>query len=104
MKTTQPNFEIIKTAIYQAASKSTLPEMSILFMHITAGQRSGTIYHELRILNKDFHEWLNRLDIRSATSLIDKCKEKMIALPKWIEQKQFVIDYNDRDTLDLIRI
>lgn len=104
MKTTQPNFEKIKTAIYQAGQKTNFMQWSILFEHCKTGKiKYSHINGEVKEIEKEFNVWLDRLDIRCVGSLIDKCKELDISLPNWIKAKNFSIDYNDNDALDLIK-
>ena len=99
----QPNFEALKVLFYQAYYKSEQATNKIMLQ--------GIMNNDFRSFNKkdaefkkDFNEWLNGLDIRQAGTLIDILHKDNQRVPKWMANKQYYIDYNQHDALDLIRI
>ena len=100
---TQPNFELIKIAFYQAYIGSEKINLSILMQSI-CGQILPSFNKRKDELKKDFNQWLDRVDIRQAGELILILKEDKKTVPKWASNWQYNIDYNDYGMLDLIRI
>lgn len=61
-------------------------------------------WHERTKENKEkLNEVLDRWDIRCVGQLIDILPEKKPGVAGWIRRKDFVIDYNGKGQLDLIR-
>src|SRR6478609_62229 len=104
MKSIQPNFEIVKTAFYQAFVGSSEADMCILNETIVSGKLLGTFNSRLKTFKDDFNTWLNGLDIRCVNEIAQACIKSGQNIPVWIKDRQFVIDYNERGALDLIRI
>jgi len=104
MKSIQPNFEIVKTAFYQAFVASSETNMCILNETIVAGKLLGTFNSRLTTFKADFNKWLNGLDIRCVNEIAHACVKAGQTIPAWIKNRKFVIDYNERGALDLIRI
>ena len=97
------NFEIIKTAIYQKGVGSFEFQSAPLLSRVI-NSFGLPHYKEMEKMKKEFNLWLDRLDIRQAGRLIDFCNENGIGLPAWMKAKKYVIDYNENDQLDLLRI
>lgn len=104
MKSIQPNFEAVKTAFYQTFADSIETDMHIL-MEMVAQKTFLPSYHKrLGEFKKDLNHWLDTIDIRMVGVLIDIVSEKgKTSIPGWMKRKQFVIDYNNNEALDLIR-
>lgn len=99
----QPNFGKIKIGLYRIFTKSFSVEFStVLFRAINGYKNSYPA--DLANMKKELNVLLDRCDIRTAGELIDLCIEQGGSLPTWIKKKQFVIDYNNHNMLDLIRI
>lgn len=98
----QPNFEKIKTAIYQLAQQEAN-------MHVLMEGLSFTgLPHSFRERKKEFldemNKWLDGIDIRCAGQMIDVVVEAGGKLPSWMVKKKFIIDYNEHTFLDLHRV
>ena len=100
---TQPNFELIKTAFYQAYISSEKINLCISMQNI-CGLLLPSFNKRKDELKNDFNQWLNGLDIRQAGELILILKEDKKPVPKWAAKWQYNIDYNEHGMLDLIRI
>lgn len=103
MKTTQPNFEIIKREVYRLAMKDTPAIYTALCferIHNTAAPHS---HKRIEMFKADLNQYLDRYDIRRVNTLIDLLIEKKATIPNWIKNKSFVIDYNNNMSLDLIK-
>lgn len=102
MATTQPNFEILKKAFYIAFVGTEKVTFSI-FVQSLSGKLQPSFNSRAAEFRKDFNKWLDGLDIRQAGVLIDILVEHGKDLPGWLKRKDFVIDYNERGALDLLR-
>lgn len=103
MKSIQPNFEKVKTAFYQAFADSYEADTHILRETIIAGKLLGSFNSRLQTFKADFNKWLDSLDIRTVGQIIDVLNKTKTDLPGWIKRKDFVIDYNQNEALDLIQ-
>ena len=103
MTNVQPNLEIIKTEIYRIINDSNDIDFALLLENLDGKLRG---YHPRRRNEflKKLNEFLDRLDIRAVSLLIRIVKDRGGRLPTWITNAQFVIDYNGRGHLDLIRL
>lgn len=99
----QPNFEIIKTAFYQAFADSTEANIAVLKESINGGHLLPSWHKRKDKFKNELNSWLNRLDIRQVNSLILLLKAQNKAVPKWAAQWQYNIDYNEKGFLDLIK-
>jgi hypothetical protein len=104
------HFESVKTAAFNKLVGSLWVDttekipFSILPLLQTIEEGKHKHYHARMKENKDkLNKLLDRWDIRSVGSLIDILPEKKPGVAGWIRRKQFVIDYNGRGELDLIR-
>ena len=102
MKQLQPNFEVIKTAFYQAFVDCEKANMCVS-MESLCGKLLPNFYTRKTEFKKDFNQWLDRLDIRQAGDLILILKEQNKPLPKWAANWKYNIEYNENGMLDLIR-
>lgn len=103
MKTIQPNFEKVKTEFYNFAINDNKTSVILLLERI--GNTKALIYTKRKdVFKKQLNNWLNLLDIRSVNKLIDIMNDNKITLPSWIKYKSFVIDYNNNNALDLIKL
>ena len=103
MKTQNPNFEKVKTELYRLFTKGFDVELGVVLYRALSGDFSQSFRDNVKSLEKEFNVILDIADIRTAYTLIDICIEKGGNLPKWIKQKQFFIDYNKNNCLDLIK-
>lgn len=106
MQSVQPNFEKVKTLFYQSyTSSSTNLEYIgslVLLETISSNKLQGGFHKRINEFKKEFNEWLDRLDIRLANMLIDNMKERGITMPTWMKNKNYTIDYNKNNALDLL--
>ena len=100
----QPNFDKIKIELYRRLTKSFSVEFSTVLFRAINGEYKNSYRTDLTNMQKELDVLLDRCDIRTAGKLVDLCIEQGGSLPTWIKQKQFVIDYNNHNMLDLIRI
>lgn len=98
----QPNFEIVKTAFYQAFVDNSVVD-NILLMESINGKLLSSFAKRKVAFKKSFNEWLDSLDIRCVVHLIQILKREGKKLPSWIENDQYYIDYNKHEVLDLIK-
>ena len=106
MKSIQPNFELAKTAFYQLFThfhQNDKASMHILLNTVSTGCLGGGFHKKKEEFKDDMNKWLDTIDIRMVGKLIDIVSENHGTIPKWMENKQFVIDYNKNEALDLIR-
>jgi len=103
MTETQPNFEAIKRAFYQAYVDSWDVSSEMLKQSLS-GHFLPSFHTRKEEFKKDFNTWLNRLDIRQAGALIQILKEQNKPVPNWAANGKYYIDYNRHDTLDLIKV
>ena|ERR1017187_7344382 len=103
----QPNFETLKRAFYQAfIVTNNMPgeRVATHLMKSTVHNLDFRGFHtKLTEFKADFNKWLNGLDIRQAGELINVLIAEKKDVAGWMKRKQFVIDYNERGALDLIR-
>lgn len=99
----QPNFEALKVAFYTAYVNSEKVNLSVSMENL-CGSLLPSWHKRKDEFKKDFNAWLNGLDIRQTHDLIDILVKDKKPVPHWMATRQFVIDYNDREALDLIRI
>jgi hypothetical protein len=104
---TQPNFEAVKREFYCrfAINQSISQKLDIAILRETI--HTGKLhshYQRKQEVAVEINEWLNRLDIRSAGSLIDALIADGATLPSWMMNKKYIIDYNKFDVLDLTKI
>lgn len=104
MKQVQPNFEMIKSAFYQAFIDSKEVDFAILKEGINGGHLLPSWHKRKEVFKKDFNQWLDRLDIRQVGSLILLLKWQKKPIPKWAAKWKYNIDYNENGFLDLIRL
>lgn len=104
MKSIQPKFELVKTAFYQFAVNSAEANFSVLMETVVQQKLLPYFPNRKEEFKQDLNNWLNGIDIRTVGKLIDVVIENGGSLPKWIAKKQFVIDYNKNEALDLIKI
>lgn len=122
----QPNFEKVKTAFYREFSPNqnayTMGKAQMaIFQSTIATARNydrddfgsvsdlndlGDWHKQVKKFNDDMNQWLDRVDIREAGSLIDAIIKNGGGrkLPSWMVKKQYTIDYNKHQFLDLIII
>ena len=109
MNALQPNFEKIKTALYQTIIGSTNGGLGnkvdyyVLFEQAVVGKMLPSFRKRKMDFQADLNEWLNGVDIRCSGQLINAVKELGGKLPKWMEDKKFIIDYNRHGFLDLAK-
>lgn len=103
MNPQQPNFEKIKTLFYNSTINCNKVDMYILIQGIHDFPNRESYFSKRKEFKADFNKWLDNLDIRQAGFLIDTTM-RFTKLPSWMENKQFVIDYNEAGFLDLIKI
>lgn len=104
LKTMQKNFDTLKRLFYQAYYKSDIAAFTIVCETISKGKLLPHFNARERDFLADFNQWLDRLDIRSAGDIIDVLVKDGRKLPKWMERKQYTIEYNNGGMLDLIPI
>ena len=103
MKTTQPNFEKVKTELYNAALNYKGADMNILLEQVAMGRLIPNFHDRKKEFKKELNSWLNGVDIRCVGHLINVTKELGGKLPSWMVEKKFVIDYNQHGELDLFK-
>lgn len=104
MKSLQPNFELIKTELYNIVRNSTQVDLLVIFENITYEHEfRKSFYTKKEEFLIEVNNWLNGIDIRSVGKLIDITIQLDGKLPNWIKTKQFNIDYNENGFLDLIK-
>lgn len=104
-------FEKVKTAAYNKLVGNPWVQIegnkipfSILPLLQTIEEGEHERYHKRMVKNKEkLNKVLDRWDIRCVMQLIDILPEKKSGVAGWIRRKEFVIDYNGRGELDLIR-
>ncbi len=101
---TQPNFEKLKSLFYMRFLKSTEGDIEILKEQTRSTLLLPSFNKRHEQFRIDFNNWLNIIDIRCAGDLIDALIKFNVSIPKWMKNKNFVIDYNNRGYLDLIKI
>jgi len=101
MSHSQTNFEAIKNTFYNSVLAQKETNAHLLLERC---RNSGAPqFHERKaIFLADFNNWLNNLDIRTASQLITALKENGASLPKWATLGKYTIDYNNNGALDLI--
>lgn len=111
----QPNFETLKRAFFQAffatrfsgSIKDVSAESAILRAGIKevvlTGKMLQPFYKRKQQFEKDFNHWLDGIDIRCASQLIDILVEQNKDVPAWMKNKKYTIDYNNNGALDLIK-
>lgn len=103
MKTTQPNFELVKTEFFNLARNTTKLDFLVLMENLNSVGFKPSFNTRLSIALKKLNKWLDTIDIRMVGKVIDVIIQNKGKLPSWIKNKQFVIDYNNKGSLDLIR-
>jgi hypothetical protein len=97
------NFEAVKRAAYNLVVNHR--DFKLIPLKDSVQVQNRKYYPDkLDDLKKELNEALDRWDIRAVGSLIDVLPTNRPGVAGWIRRKQFVIDYNGRDELDLIRI
>lgn len=102
MKNPQPNFELIKTAFYQAFVDSS-QSFNALVLQSLSGKLGKPFPEKRRDFRKDFNNWLDGIDIRQVGVLIDILAEHKKSVPNWAVNRRYVLEYNENNMLDLIR-
>ncbi len=97
----QPNFEKIKTALFNVIIASKKSDMLILFEQISAKTMLPSFHQRRKTFKKDLESWLDGVDIRCVGQLIDVIINSGGTLPDWMNRKKFIIDYNEKGFLDL---
>lgn len=90
------NFELVKKAIYQNIVKK--PEFSFSFL----GGSFSHFHKKKEDGIKELNKIIDAIDIRAVSIILKNHPD--IKVPKWIKTNSFVIDYNSKSELDLIRI
>ena len=109
MNAKQPYFEKIKTTLYQTIYGSTTTGLGgevdhyILLEQAIAGKMLPSFSKRKEVFKDDLNAWLDGIDIRCSGQLINAVKELGGNLPKWMEDKKFIIDYNRHGFLDLAK-
>lgn len=103
MNTNQPNFEHVKSLFLNAFVNSNRATTQLLLESLD-GKLRPHFSQRHQEFKKEFNQWLDRVDIRQASVLIDILVENGISVPKWMSEKRFVIDYNNHSFLDLIQL
>jgi hypothetical protein len=103
MLQTQPNFEALKRAFYNAFINSRDADMRIL-MESLSGEFLNGFHQRKKRFTTEFNEWLDRLDIRMSSKLIEILITAKRDVPNWMKQSQYIIDYNKHGMLDLIKM
>ena len=103
MKSTQPNFEIFKQCIV----RSLFPNQAVNGIAQKAalsvlGREFKTYHLKIKDLEKEVNVFLDNLDIRQVPFMVNNVKE--VKYPKWIREGRYIIDYNRKGFLDLIKI
>lgn len=101
MNRQQPNFEKIKTALYEAVINSSESNSAILLEQIKAKTMLPSFHVRKETFKKDLNSWLDGIDIRCAGTAIDVAVSCGAKLPDWMVKKKYIIDYNKKDFLDL---
>jgi len=99
----QPNFEALKTAFYRAFVDCEKANMYVAMQNL-CGKFLPSFNTRKAEFKKDFNQWLDRLDIRQAGELINVLAKDGYTIPGWMKRKEYIIDYNQHEALDLIRI
>ncbi len=103
-RTGQPNLEIVCARAFKYFISAPGFEQIPLLNTIATGKLKKHYAHQLEEAKVDLSNFLNNMDIRVVGRLIDILNENGVTLPYWIKNKSFVIDYNHREMLDLIRV
>ena len=101
MNAQQPNFEKIKTALYNAVINSSKADSIILIEQVKAKTMLPSFHSRKEAFKKDLNSWLDGMDIRCAGAAIDAAVSCGAKLPDWMVNKKFIIDYNENGFLDL---
>ena len=97
----QPNFEKVKQAFYNVAISSDTMQTAVMLEFLT--HRTPRV-KAIAQFKKELNEWLDRLDIRMVYLIIDFLRQHdKSAIPSWIINNQYTIDYNKHICLDLIK-
>jgi hypothetical protein len=96
------HFESVKRAAYNLLI-NTQDFKHIPLMDSVMVQNRKYYPNKLDEAKKQLNEALDRWDIRSIHQLIDILPKKKPGIAGWIRRKQFVIDYNGKGELDLVR-
>ena len=103
MKNTQPNFEIFKQCIIKNLfSNQAVNGIAQKVALSVLGGKFKTHYLKTDDLKKEVNIFLNNLDIRQVPFMVSNVKE--VNYPKWIREGRYIIDYNRKGFLDLIKI
>jgi hypothetical protein len=103
MTTNQPHFEHLKSIFFNAFVNSDKATFHLLLNSLDGKLRPHfSLRHQE--FKKEFNQWLDRVDIRQASVLIDVLNEIDVSIPKWMREKNFVIEYNNHSFLDLIQV
>jgi hypothetical protein len=94
MNTEQPNFEKLKTVIYQHIAKNPKFEFSLL------GGEFKSMYVKRKEALIKVNNLLDNMDIRSIDSVLSNIPNELI--PLWYSKKAYIIDYNEKGFLDFI--
>jgi len=100
---TQPNFERFKTTLYNGIVGSYKNNHKV-FEHLlleTIGGNSEPLHERYKVFKQDFNKWLDTLDIRRVSFIVDKTKAD-IKYPKYLLEGSYSLDYNKFDMLDII--
>lgn len=97
----QPNFEKIKIVVVETAKKDVEFTFKPLYQTILSQKKDKTYHEKYKDNINELYSLLDTIGIQQVGIMIEYAKGK---LPKWIVDKQFVIDYNNNEMLDLIKI
>lgn len=104
MNAKQPNFEKIKTELFNAAlNYQGHTDMNILFEQVVSGKLLPSIHKRKDEFKKELSSWLDGVDIRCVGQLINVTTQLGGKLPSWMVDKKFLIDYNGHGFLDLYK-
>jgi hypothetical protein len=95
MNTKQPNFEAIKSILYEQFIKDPNYRFSLLGKPFIDG------YTKVKNAKSELNKILDNMDIRNVTNFDKSILEKY---PNWFKEKRYYIDYNSHGFLDFIII
>lgn len=99
----QPHFNRIKKVVYNQIINNRDFKCIPLLDSARGKIKSGHYGDKLLEVHKELNTLLDRWDIRAVGQLIDALPLKGTGIPRWIRNKQYVIDYNNSGEMDLIQ-
>lgn len=90
------NFERFKVVVYNFLLSQ--PEFNLASVGVSCYRL------EFKKSKEDLNKWLDTLDIRCVPSMISELATKGCKLPKYLLNRNYVIDYNKNNSLDLIKL